>query len=96
MGRVTLRSEAAVGAKYGRPAEPCAMVIFGASGDLTKRLLYEAAPAALVVDQAGGRASTGTEQILEIQPTSPHQRVPLIIGSPEDVALAEEFYEERR
>ncbi|MFQ5521824.1 MAG: class 1 fructose-1,6-bisphosphatase, partial [Candidatus Methylomirabilia bacterium] len=60
------------------------------------RLLYEAAPAALVVDQAGGRASTGTEQILEIQPTSPHQRVPLIIGSPEDVALAEEFYQERR
>ncbi len=60
------------------------------------RLLYEAAPAALVVDQAGGRASTGTEQILEIQPTSPDQRVPLIIGSPEDVALAEEFYQERR
>ena len=60
------------------------------------RLLYEAAPAALIVEQAGGRASTGTEQILDIQPTSPHQRVPLIIGSPEDVALAEDFYQERR
>ncbi len=60
------------------------------------RLLYEAAPAALIVEQAGGRATTGTEQILDIQPTSPHQRVPLIIGSPEDVALAEEFYQERR
>ncbi|MEE9198013.1 MAG: class 1 fructose-bisphosphatase [bacterium] len=60
------------------------------------RLLYEAAPAALVVEQAGGRASTGTEQILDIQPTSPHQRVPLIIGSPEDVALHEKFYQERR
>ncbi|MEE9522715.1 MAG: class 1 fructose-bisphosphatase [candidate division NC10 bacterium] len=60
------------------------------------RLLYEAAPAALIVEEAGGRASTGTEQIMDIQPTAPHQRVPLIIGSPEDVALAEEFYQERR
>ncbi len=42
MGRMTLRSEAAVGAKYGRPADPCAIVIFGASGDLTKRLLVPA------------------------------------------------------
>ncbi|MFQ5967224.1 MAG: class 1 fructose-bisphosphatase [Acidimicrobiia bacterium] len=60
------------------------------------RLLYEAAPMAFVVEQAGGRASTGTERILDIDPTSHHQRVPFVIGSPEDVALAEEFIGERR
>ena len=49
------------------------------------RLLYEAAPLAMVVEQAGGAASTGTERILDIQPTSLHQRVPLIIGSRDDV-----------
>jgi fructose-1,6-bisphosphatase I len=56
------------------------------------RLLYEAAPLALVVEEAGGAASTGTQRILDVVPTSPHQRVPLVIGSPADVALAEEFY----
>ena len=56
------------------------------------RLLYEAAPLGLVAEAAGGRASTGTQRILEVEPTSPHQRVPLFIGSPEDVALAEAFY----
>lgn len=60
------------------------------------RLLYEAAPLALVTEQAGGRASSGTERILDITPTSPHQRVSLIIGSPEDVALAEDFHQGRR
>ncbi len=60
------------------------------------RLLYEAAPMGFVTEQAGGRASTGHERILDIQPTSYHQRVPLVIGSPEDVALAEEFIRGRR
>ena len=55
------------------------------------RLLYEAAPLAFIVEQAGGRASTGTERILDIVPTDLHQRVPLIIGSSEEVALVEEF-----
>jgi fructose-1,6-bisphosphatase I len=54
------------------------------------RLLYEAAPLAFVAQQAGGRASTGTEDILGLQPTQLHQRVPLIIGSAEDVAAAED------
>ncbi len=58
------------------------------------RLLYEAAPLGLVAEAAGGRASTGTQRILEVEPTSPHQRVPLFIGSPEEVALAEAFYRE--
>jgi fructose-1,6-bisphosphatase I len=53
------------------------------------RLLYEANPLALVVEQAGGKASTGTMRILEVHPESLHQRVPLLIGSPEDVEEAE-------
>lgn len=55
------------------------------------RLMYEAAPLAFVTEQAGGRASTGTERILEITPTTIHQRVPLIIGSPYEVSLAERY-----
>ncbi|MFO1350490.1 MAG: class 1 fructose-bisphosphatase [Gammaproteobacteria bacterium] len=55
------------------------------------RLLYECAPLAFVVEQAGGRASTGRERILDIQASSIHQRVPLVIGSQEDVALYEKY-----
>jgi fructose-1,6-bisphosphatase I len=55
------------------------------------RLLYEAAPLAYVVFQAGGLASTGTQRILEMKPTDLHQRVPLIIGSAGDVVAAEEL-----
>jgi fructose-1,6-bisphosphatase I len=56
------------------------------------RLLYEAAPLAMVVEQAGGRAITDDgRRILDIEPTSLHQRVPLIIGSKKDVDLAEKF-----
>ena len=60
------------------------------------RLLYEASPLAFIVEQAGGRASTGKKRILDIQPTRLHQRVPLIIGSSDDVALAEEFAQGRK
>jgi fructose-1,6-bisphosphatase I len=60
------------------------------------RLLYEANPLAMVVEQAGGRASTGTMRILDVEPQSLHQRVPLFIGSKDDVALAEEFVRSRR
>jgi fructose-1,6-bisphosphatase I len=56
------------------------------------RLMYEAAPLAMVTEQAGGRASTGTQHILDVVPTTLHQRVPLLIGSAEDVKLAESFY----
>jgi fructose-1,6-bisphosphatase I len=58
------------------------------------RLLYEAAPLAMVVEQAGGSASIGNQRILDIQPTSLHQKVPLIIGSREDVQQYERFYSE--
>ena len=53
------------------------------------RLLYEAAPLGLVVEQAGGRASTGTERILDVVATEHHQRVPLYIGSADEVSRAE-------
>jgi fructose-1,6-bisphosphatase I len=49
------------------------------------RLLYEAAPMAMLAEQAGGRASTGTQSILDVVPTALHQRVPLYIGSKLDV-----------
>lgn len=55
------------------------------------RLLYEANPLALIVEQAGGRASNGQERILEIAPLDLHQRTPLFIGSEEDVLEAEKF-----
>ncbi len=53
------------------------------------RLLYEANPLAFIVEQAGGQASTGHERIMEIQPTSLHQKIPLIIGSGKDVEAYE-------
>ena len=49
------------------------------------RLLYEANPMAMIVEQAGGAASTGRERILDIQPSGIHQRVPVILGSREEV-----------
>jgi fructose-1,6-bisphosphatase I len=56
------------------------------------RLLYEANPLALIVEQAGGRASTGTKRILDVHPERLHQRVPLLIGSRDDVQEAEAFF----
>lgn len=55
------------------------------------RLIYEAAPLAYVVEKAGGRASNGFQNILDIKPTSLHQKTPLFIGSEEDVNLVERF-----
>ena len=56
------------------------------------RLMYEAAPLGFVAEQAGGRASNGADHIRDIVPESLHQRIPLIIGSAEDVKMAESFY----
>jgi len=55
------------------------------------RLLYEAAPLALIAESAGGRASDGSRDILDIAPDALHQRIPLYIGSSEFVSRAEEF-----
>lgn len=60
------------------------------------RLLYESAPLAYLVEQAGGKASTGTESILDVIPDRLHARTPLIIGSSEDVELVESFIADRR
>ena len=60
------------------------------------RLLYEASPLAMIVEQAGGAASTGRERILDIRPTEIHQRVPLFIGSKTEVEWAEEFIAGKR
>jgi fructose-1,6-bisphosphatase I len=60
------------------------------------RLLYESAPLAFLIEQAGGRASTGTQDILDVVPDQLHMRTPLVIGSVEDVALVESFIQERK
>jgi len=53
------------------------------------RFSFEAAPLAFIVEQAGGKASTGKQRILDITPTGIHDRLPLFIGSKSDVELAE-------
>ncbi len=55
------------------------------------RLLYEANPLAFIAEQAGGKASNGFDRILDVQPESLHQRVPLFIGSNKMVEKAEEL-----
>lgn len=59
------------------------------------RLLYECNPIAFLAEQAGGKASTGVQRILEIKPTSVHQRVPLVVGSYSMVKKVEEFLQEQ-
>lgn len=58
------------------------------------RLLYEAAPLALIAEQAGGYASDGRGPILDIVPSSLHQRTPLFIGNRELVEKVEELIRE--
>ena len=61
------------------------------SPDGKLRLLYEAMPIALICEQAGGRASDGMQDILEVVPRDLHQRTPLYLGTREFVDMAEEF-----
>jgi len=56
------------------------------------RLLYEAAPMAFLVEQAGGIATTGQERILDVVPTHLHQRCAVAIGSPDDVTEYLSFF----
>jgi fructose-1,6-bisphosphatase I len=58
------------------------------------RLLYEANPMALLVEQAGGMAMAGTERILDIHPTNLHQRAAVMLGSSEEVALLQKYHQE--
>lgn len=56
------------------------------------RLVYEAAPVAMLVEQAGGRATDGARDIMDITPDGLHQRVPLVFGAKNEVeAVAVEF-----
>jgi len=58
------------------------------------RLMYEANPMAMIMEQAGGAASTGHQRILEVQPTRLHQRVPVVLGSAAEVERVVEYYRE--
>ncbi|PKL81438.1 MAG: class 1 fructose-bisphosphatase [Ignavibacteriae bacterium HGW-Ignavibacteriae-3] len=55
------------------------------------RLMYECNPMALLMEEAGGRATDGHSRILEIQPEALHERTPIYIGSEDDVLLVEKF-----
>ena len=57
------------------------------------RLLYEANPMAMLVEQAGGIASTGTERIMSIQPDAIHQRVAVILGSKAEVETCLSYHQ---
>lgn len=56
------------------------------------RLMYEANPMGLLIEQAGGLVSTGKENILDIQPTEIHQRVPVILGSKQEVLTCLDYH----
>jgi len=56
------------------------------------RLMYEGNPMAFIVEQAGGKAVTGTQRILEIVPQKIHERCPVFMGSSEDVQDVMECY----
>ncbi len=58
------------------------------------RLLYEANPVAMLIEQAGGRASTGRQRILDLVPKTLHERVPLILGSRHEVERLERYHRE--
>ncbi len=58
------------------------------------RLLYEANPVGMLIEQAGGRASTGEVPMLSVQPTSLHQRIGLVFGSKNEVERIERYHAE--
>ena len=58
------------------------------------RLLYEANPIAFLVEQAGGMASTGRERVLDVAPADLHQRIPLIFGAADEVALIDRYHQQ--
>ncbi|NVE01363.1 class 1 fructose-bisphosphatase [Massilia sp. BJB1822] len=58
------------------------------------RLMYEANPMAFIVEQAGGMATDGKHRILDIQPEKLHQRVPVFLGSRDEVAVVTGYHHE--
>lgn len=67
------------------------MIASGKEGKL--RLLYEANPMGMLIEQAGGVAHTGYEPILDIEPSDLHQRVPVIMGSKEEVQRVVQYHD---
>merc|ERR1711920_148681 len=57
------------------------------------RLLYEAAPMSFLMEQAGGKSITGHSRVMDIPPTNVHQRVPIIMGSPDDIDECYSYYD---
>jgi fructose-1,6-bisphosphatase I len=57
------------------------------------RLMYECNPLSFIIEQAGGRAIDGSQRIMDIEPDAIHQRVPIFIGSPENVKMVKSFLE---
>lgn len=58
------------------------------------RLMYEANPMSMLVEQAGGMATNGYKRILDVQPSSLHERVSVIIGSKNEVARITDYHQE--
>jgi fructose-1,6-bisphosphatase len=54
--------------------------------------MYEANPMSFLVEQAGGLASTGRGRIMEVEPRELHQRVPMIMGSREEVERLDQYH----
>ncbi|MET0094172.1 MAG: class 1 fructose-bisphosphatase [Sedimenticola sp.] len=64
----------------------------GTEGKL--RLMYEANPMSMIIEQAGGASSTGRERIMELKPKALHQRVPVILGSKNEVERLVQYHAE--
>jgi len=73
--------------------------IFGYPGDAKNpngklRLLYEGAPMSFLLEQAGGKSTTGSQRVMDITPNGVHQRVPVFLGSPDDIDEVNKVYSE--
>lgn len=64
----------------------------GKAGKL--RLMYEANPMSFIVEQAGGAATDGNQRILDVQPTTLHQRIGVVLGSKEEVERVQRYHQE--
>ncbi|KAI4296445.1 hypothetical protein L6164_036402 [Bauhinia variegata] len=73
------------------PKKYSARYICSLVADLHLRLVYEANPLSFIVEQAGGRGSDGKNRILSLQPVKLHQRLPLFLGSLEDMEELESY-----
>jgi fructose-1,6-bisphosphatase I/sedoheptulose-1,7-bisphosphatase len=59
------------------------------------RLLCECNPVGMLIEQAGGRASTGEGPILQVAPSAPHQRIGFVFGSKQEVERIERYHREK-